>query len=1073
MRFSIILLLLGFTLSTLSAQNMSGLAEQLGSLDGVDRIVMPKVDNKEELDAELNRRSPGTAPRFAVNLDVNISPKSQGTWEITADDVAVWRLRIYSRKAKSLNLGFTKYFMPPGGKLFLYSPDYERVMGPFTPSDNEEHEQLWTPILEGDELVIEVQVPMDEMDNLELELKYVNHDFIGFSDMSSLLSGGCNLDVICGEADGWEIVEDYRDIIQSVAVISTGGNTFCTGFLVNNARQDCTPYFMTAFHCGVTTGNDQSLVAYWNYQNSVCRQPNSPQSGAPGDGVLNDFNTGSTLRATWQTSDFTLVEFDDPISETAEAFFAGWNAEDEEPTSSIAVHHPSTDEKRISFENEPGTFTTYLNDNPSTNFTHVRVDDWDIGTTEPGSSGSPLFDQDKRVIGQLHGGFAACGNNDPDWYGSMHVSWEGGGTPTTRLKDWLDPDNLGILVLDGRSQESCGFFVEAVPAIKEACNTLGSYTIELSVSENFAGAVSLSIDDAPAGVNTSFSTNPVMPGGTATLTVENIDALNNGSYNMTLSATDGVDQSDTDLSLIIYNGTPGLSNAVFPANGETGVNTQIDLIWEEVDFTQMYSWEVASDMAFTDVIASGTGNSSTALVADLMTETTYYWHVRADNLCGEGNWSATFQFETANISCNAEVSDDVPVAISAYGTPTVSSSFYYPIPGEILDINVLNLVGNHTYISDLIFELTSPDGTTITLIDTYCGSENDFNISFDDDAPGNSIPCPYNDGGTYQPQENLSAFNGEDAQGVWTLTIQDVFNQDGGALENWELEICTALSAFVTSSPGLLTGCAGDSFQYTVDVSAGFTGPVTLDVDGVPAGALVTITPNPVSPGESATIEIATSGSDAGSYALTFLASDGTNNESSSGNLDVEDGPGEAVLSNPADGADLIPVETDFIWEVVPDATNYIFELSDVSDFSTLVESETTGANNFIPGTPLEYDKTYFWRVTSINDCGTLTSEVSTFSTEFFENTTEVGGLYYHLLPNPTTDEILLEFSIPLQQDLIVDIFTVDGRQLQSRMVNPGEQFVSFSLGAYPDGVYLMRLQSGTASIIERVLVVD
>ena len=83
--------------------------------------------------------------------------------------------------------------------------------------------------------------------------------------------------------------------------------------------------------------------------------------------------------------------------------------------------------------------------------THVRITDWDLGTTEPGSSGSPLFDQNHRIIGQLHGGYAACGNDDSDWYGRFFTSWTGGGSPTNRLSDWLDPISTGQPALDGRN----------------------------------------------------------------------------------------------------------------------------------------------------------------------------------------------------------------------------------------------------------------------------------------------------------------------------------------------------------------------------------------------------------------------------------------------------------------------------------------------------------------------------------------------------------------------------------------------------------------------------------------------
>ncbi|MBE5316080.1 MAG: proprotein convertase P-domain-containing protein [Xanthomonadales bacterium] len=75
--------------------------------------------------------------------------------------------------------------------------------------------------------------------------------------------------------------------------------------------------------------------------------------------------------------------------------------------------------------------------------------DWDQGTTEGGSSGSGLWDQNKRLVGQLHGGSAACGNDLSDYYGRLSVSWNGGGSAATRLRDWLDPSGSGQTAIGG------------------------------------------------------------------------------------------------------------------------------------------------------------------------------------------------------------------------------------------------------------------------------------------------------------------------------------------------------------------------------------------------------------------------------------------------------------------------------------------------------------------------------------------------------------------------------------------------------------------------------------------------
>lgn len=394
---------------------------------------------------DLIREAEGQAPRYAVPESVQISPSSHGTWETLSDGRLIWRMRIEAPRALSINLGFERYQMPAGGQLHLYSSDLQRFVRPFTSADNELHGQLWTPPVPTEELVLEVVLPAETLDQLELVLTQIGYGYRGFNsgvEESTKRSGSCNVDTVCPEGDDW------RAEIPSVGVISTGGGTFCTGFMVNNVRGDGKPFFMTAAHCGIRAGNAASLVVFWNYENSTCRAPGSGSSGGSGNGSLSQFNTGSTHLATYSPSDFTLVELDDVPDPSFNVAFAGWDATGADADMAIAIHHPNTDEKRISFEDQATTTTTYLQNAIPGDGTHVRVTDWDLGTTEPGSSGSPLFNQDHRVIGQLHGGFASCTSQTSDWYGKVSVSWNGGGSSSTQLKTWLDPDNTGSLIVD-------------------------------------------------------------------------------------------------------------------------------------------------------------------------------------------------------------------------------------------------------------------------------------------------------------------------------------------------------------------------------------------------------------------------------------------------------------------------------------------------------------------------------------------------------------------------------------------------------------------------------------------------
>merc|ERR1740116_264222 len=184
-------------------------------------------------------------------------------------------------------------------------------------------------------------------------------------------------------------------------------------------RQDEKPYFLTANHCGVSSNSQAaSVVTYWNFETSTCGRD-------PPDGDLDDSLTGgATVVASRSTSDVNLLLLNNSPPPEYGVTFAGWDNTPEDYTlPGVCIHHPNGDEKRISFEEDPMSSTNYGGNSVSPSGTHVKVTDWDLGTTEPGSSGSPLFNGNHRIIGQLHGGSAACGNDLPDWYGRFSRSW--------------------------------------------------------------------------------------------------------------------------------------------------------------------------------------------------------------------------------------------------------------------------------------------------------------------------------------------------------------------------------------------------------------------------------------------------------------------------------------------------------------------------------------------------------------------------------------------------------------------------------------------------------------------------
>ena len=408
------------------------------TLSSVPFVTMDPVDvealRKED---EINDFTPGIPYRFGQNLYVNLNPSNSGTWDVVKEEYQVWRLGIESPGARSINLMFDQYQLPEGAKLYIYDLNYEKVLGAFTHRNNQDDGQFATDLIYSDAIVIEYIQPEGVAFDGQLNLARVTHGYRGigeYSDKGFGSSGSCNLNVACSESAGWE------DQIRSTVMFVSGGSGFCTGTLINNTGQDGAPLVLGANHC---FNNPGSVVFWFNWQSETCNNPSSSPDY--------DAMSGAVTLARNSASDFWLLELNQEIPAEYNPYFSGWNRTTDDSIEGyiVGIHHPSADIKKFSYMFDGVDASSYLGA-PGSGTTHWRVGTWADGTTtEPGSSGSSLYDQNQRLIGQLHGGYAACGNTDPDWYGRLGVSWTGGGSESTRLSDWLDPFDSGVDVLDG------------------------------------------------------------------------------------------------------------------------------------------------------------------------------------------------------------------------------------------------------------------------------------------------------------------------------------------------------------------------------------------------------------------------------------------------------------------------------------------------------------------------------------------------------------------------------------------------------------------------------------------------
>jgi hypothetical protein len=402
--------------------------------------------------------------RFGQNVYVDIDIIDQA-FDTIINGKKIWLMTFKSDGALTLNFTFDQFHLPANTELYLYNVDKSMVLGAFNYNNNSKDGVFATTLIPGDEVTIEVNQDTAVNELPTLHLYRITHGYRNAYDyaMKSFgQSGSCNVNVACPQAAGWE------DQIRSVCMLVSGGNGFCSGALINNTNNDGTPYVLTANHC---YSDPSSWVFWFNWQSPTCSNPSSSPS-------YNSMS-GATLKARYANSDFCLVQINNDIPASYNVYFSGWNRTTDDNISGkvVGIHHPSGDIKKISWSNGGVSTTTYLNNSIPGDGTHWRITSWSDGTTtEPGSSGSPLFDPTGHIIGQLHGGYAACGNTSSDWYGKLGVSWNGGGSSSNRLKDWLDPSNSGVTVLEGYDPnmptvDLDASVIQILPATNEFCDS--------------------------------------------------------------------------------------------------------------------------------------------------------------------------------------------------------------------------------------------------------------------------------------------------------------------------------------------------------------------------------------------------------------------------------------------------------------------------------------------------------------------------------------------------------------------------------------------------------------------------
>jgi len=394
-----------------------------------EKIVLPDLDI-DQLLLEDRNALPATPFRYGYIFETNISLDNSGEWIQLNNGDRIWRLSIESQGAFAISIEYNQFFLPENSTFFISNNDGSMIKGGYTNNNNQPDMLFASPLIKGDVMYLEYYEPANQYGHGIINISSVIHDYkdiLNFSNTRN--SRSCGDNVVCNSANG------YEDQINATSWLDMGGY-ICSGAMINNTNFDLTPYYWTAWHC-VEGDNPSTFRFYFNYETSSC-------SGSWAN--TGSYEYGGTLLSdsNGMDPDYALILItDNTISNNI--FYSGWDKSTSNPTISCGVHHPNGDPKKINFDNDTAYSSGAINwqgQGSSPAGSHWRVY-WDDGGTYGGSSGSPVFNNEGLLVGQLSGGSGNCYSGDTeDYYGKFSRSFND-------VSQWLDPINSGLMQIEG------------------------------------------------------------------------------------------------------------------------------------------------------------------------------------------------------------------------------------------------------------------------------------------------------------------------------------------------------------------------------------------------------------------------------------------------------------------------------------------------------------------------------------------------------------------------------------------------------------------------------------------------
>lgn len=267
-----------------------------------------------------------------------------------------------------------------------------------------------------------------------------------------------------------------------------------------------------------------------------------------------------------------------------------------------------------------------------------------------------------------------------------------------------------------------------------------------------------------------------------------------------------------------------------------------------------------------------------------------------------------------------------------------------------------------------------------------------------------------------------------------------------------------------------VAGCENNIISFEILLGADFDpAGINLSADGTPTGSSVSFSSNPAMPNDIVTVELSDL-ENSSDFALTINADDGTATANNNTFIEIAPTAEALALTQPADGSTGIDINPTLEWTATSDLGNTI-ELSETSDFATILESQNLGTDNFYMVTALLLEgTTYYWRVINNNDCGDTSSEVYSFTTVGGVNTNDVLAKAVSISPNPAQDRLIVDTDDYLQGNLEIALYDVTGKQVSDWNINHSDNQFSLMAPLGLQGIYLLRIAGAEGVVSKRIL---